>query len=782
MSVFTDAGKKEGVEVWRMEKLAPARWTQLGEFYSGDCYIVLHTIKVRARYDLYYWLGKESSVDEKGGVAICAVELDQLLGDVPVQFREVQEYESGGFVSLWKKFGGLRYLDGGVDSAFRHVGPKEYKPRLLHVKGKHSVRVRQVSLSAASLNEGDAFVLDAGLSVYSWNGKEANRYEVLKAAEVIRFIKQERSQSNLEVVKVNDKSASAEQKAAFWKLLGGEKSIAAAEHGTDELHDVKQAKDLLLFTMAAEGFIATGVTAPFTRKHFDSNSIYLLDTSSMDGIFVWIGNKTAVDARKKAMPMAEAYINDHKLPLGTPICRIQEGTETALFKTMVSQFEAPRPKNWTHTTVASMRDSEVDIASLHTERQQATVISKRDRADEKITIWRVENFELVDVPVAQYGEFFDGDSYVIEYVYTPKKGRGEAVLYFWQGKNSTVDEKGAVAMFVTRMDNERHNGMAVQVRVPMGKEPLAFLLLLNGKMIIHKGGAKSGFRSSLPTDAEPTSVRLYHIRGESPMECKATQVYSLAASLHSNDVFVLVNENVPTLWKGRGASAEEQELGVELCERLCKAKPSAVLNEGEETEEFWNLLGGKTEYASDMSLYDPAFLPRLFQISNASGALRCEEVFNFAQEDLLEEDVMLLDAKTAVFVWIGKLANKDEIKQAPVIARQYIEAAPDNRGSVPDIIVHQGHEPFLFTSHFNWDDTPKAFEPLAELIKEPTKVCSIYPLEQLQRELPAGVVSSEKENYLSPEDFKTAFNMSKEEFAALAQWKKNELKKKNRLF
>ena len=90
MSSFAAAGQRPGLEVWRVEHLNVQPWTDFGQFYSGDSYLVLHTIAVNTKYDLYYWLGESSSVDEKGVVAFKAVELDQQLGDVPVQYRECQ--------------------------------------------------------------------------------------------------------------------------------------------------------------------------------------------------------------------------------------------------------------------------------------------------------------------------------------------------------------------------------------------------------------------------------------------------------------------------------------------------------------------------------------------------------------------------------------------------------------------------------------------------------------------------------------------------------------------
>ena len=78
-----------------------------------------------------------------------------------------------------------------------------------------------------------------------------------------------------------------------------------------------------------------------------------------------------------------------------------------------------------------------------------------------------------------------------------------------------------------------------------------------------------------------------------------------------------------------------------------------TLSEGTEPALFWATLGGKAPYADSgrMQEEEGEDHVRLFECSNATGNFRCEEIAEFTQEDLDEDDVMLLDSGSEVCVY-----------------------------------------------------------------------------------------------------------------------------------
>jgi len=187
-AAWDKVGQEVGLQIWRIEKFLVKSWPKehYGEFYSGDSYIVLHTMvddNGKKKYDIFFWLGAQTTQDEAGTAAYKTVELDDYLGDEPVQYREVQANETKKFLDLFPK---MTVLDGGIGSGFRYVKPEHYVSRLLNVSGyqKH-IQVHQVPLKLESLNNLDTFVLDAGLKIFQFNGSKATVWEKRKANAIV---------------------------------------------------------------------------------------------------------------------------------------------------------------------------------------------------------------------------------------------------------------------------------------------------------------------------------------------------------------------------------------------------------------------------------------------------------------------------------------------------------------------------------------------------------------------------------------------------------------------
>jgi len=324
---WKDAGKKLGLQIWRIEKFHVVAWPveRYGKFYTGDSYIVLRTFKKdpeaeKLSFDVHFWIGNKSTQDEYGTAAYKTVELDDYLNGDPVQHREIQGYESELFCSYFKK---IEFLEGGVETGFHHVEPEKYQPRLLHLKGKKNVVVREVPYKTESLNSGDVFVLDAGLDIYQMNGKECGAMERAKAAELTHAIEQERNGKAR--VWVFDEADERDSHAIkFWELLGGRKPIAPATP------DVAEKVEKKLFRLSDEtGKMQMVQCKEVSFKSLESKDAFILDAGFE--IFVWVGKGASKEEKSKGLGYATDYLFKNNRPKTLPISRILEGAESDLF-------------------------------------------------------------------------------------------------------------------------------------------------------------------------------------------------------------------------------------------------------------------------------------------------------------------------------------------------------------------------------------------------------------------------------------------------------------------
>jgi len=218
------------------------------------------------------------------------------------------------------------------------VTAEKYQPRLLHLCGTtiKNVVVREVDLSAKSLNSADVFVLDAGLKIYQFNGKSSKPVERNRGGALSNAIKDEREGgSQVFVFEEGDNDAVS---AEFWKFFGGPqtiaadtpKSAAAAASGQGAkkvLFKLSDASGKLQFTKISEGTIS--------RSALSSKDAFILDSGFH--IYAWVGKETSPQERKNALQYAMNYLSEQHKPLNIPVSRIFEGGENEVFN---AQFSA----------------------------------------------------------------------------------------------------------------------------------------------------------------------------------------------------------------------------------------------------------------------------------------------------------------------------------------------------------------------------------------------------------------------------------------------------------
>ncbi|KAG8014034.1 Gelsolin [Nibea albiflora] len=708
---FVGAGKVPGLQVWRIENLdlKPVPKALYGNFYTGDAYLLLHTTSAPS-YNIHMWLGNECSQDESGAAAIFAMQLDDFLGGGPVQYREVQNYESNTLLGYFKS--GIKYQKGGVASGFQHVVTNDMNvKRLLHIKGRRAIRATEVDMSWSNFNKGDCFIIDLGKNIYQWCGSECNRFEKLKAAEVAIDIRDNMRNGRGQLHIVEEGHESAE----ILEALGPKPEIAPSVADDDKADKSNRKKGALYMISDASGTMkvtAVAQSSPFKQAMLSPEECYILDNGPDKNIFVWKGRpKANMAERKAAMSAGQQFIKDKGYAKTTQIQVLPAGGETTLFKQFFSDWrdkdETTGPsKAYTIGRIAKVPQVPFDASTLHSNKTMAAQHGMVDDGKGKVQIWRVENGDKVPVDPSSYGQFYGGDCYLILYSYRVG-GREQHIIYTWWGLKCTQDELAASAFLTVQLDDSM-GGAPVQVRVTQGQEPPHLMSLFQGKpMIIHTGGtSRKGGQS------QAAGTRLFHIRQSSSHATRAVEVEASASNLNTNDVFVLKSSNALFVWRGTGASDEEMEAAKHVVGFL-GGSPSQV-SEGKESADFWSALGGKKEYQTSKSLQNVVKPPRLFGCSNKTGRLDVEEVpGDFTQSDLATDDVMILDTWDQIFIWIGNEANAVEKTGAPKIAKEYVDSDPSGRGGLPITTIKQGAEPPTFTGWFQaWDSKMWETDPL----------------------------------------------------------------------
>jgi hypothetical protein len=338
----------------------------------------------------------------------------------------------------------------------------EEKPynRLFLVKGRRHIRVIQVECSAKSLNEDDAFVLDAQDSIFVWFGLYTNRIEKGKAAKFATRYKNQEKKGIPSVIYID--SDSDRTRSDFWFALSEKGSLQCeTQTAVSDLVFEKELMDTFILyeilKMEADGDDHDSYS---TRKierqgslysrdlERHSQKVYLLDCVSE--IYVWEAKNSVKLARRFAEEYAEqlkasrhpwviyAVVYEDEEPIlfrekfaDWPEFHFHAAEKQAHYLQSKRQFDVNTMLESSFTT-SPIRKPDASWYDNH----MPITIDNVDDGKGHVTIWIVENYklrELNDFDTSLYGQFYASESYVISYIWEYYK-KTRCMLYFWLGR------------------------------------------------------------------------------------------------------------------------------------------------------------------------------------------------------------------------------------------------------------------------------------------------------------------------------------------------------------
>uniref|UniRef100_A0A8D0G2V4 Villin like n=1 Tax=Sphenodon punctatus TaxID=8508 RepID=A0A8D0G2V4_SPHPU len=330
-----------------------------------------------------------------------------------------------------------------------------------------------------------------------------------------------------------------------------------------------------------------------------------------------------------------------------------------------------------------------------------------------LLLWR--NMKMVPLPNKAYGSFFEGDCYIV--LNNKKTSNGFSTdLHYWIGRDSSQDEQGAAALYVTQLDDAL-GGSPVQHREVQGHESAAFKSYFKNGIIYKKGGVASGFKH---VETNMYNIkRLLHVKGKKHVS--ATEVDLSWDSFNKGDVFLLDLGKVLIQWNGPECNVSEKTRGMVLArsirdgERGGRAQIGIIDNEKDAPDLMQIMKAVLGERKGELRDAIPDAKAdelqkanvRLYHVYEKDSDLVVQEIATrpLTQDLLHHEDCHILDqGGFKIFVWRGKDSSKEERKAAFSRAVGFIQAKGYPATTNVEVI-NDGAESAMFKQLFrSWSE------------------------------------------------------------------------------
>ncbi|KAJ3179253.1 hypothetical protein HDU85_004944 [Gaertneriomyces sp. JEL0708] len=457
----SEIGEEDGVYVFRIESLFPVLMDadSNGRFCVADCYIILNS---QSRDDQYYdndtaanldhkiyvWIGDEAEVDKRFCAAMYSTGLRNWLAVKENVDRETPDDESKDFLDL---FGGkITHEDASAatESGLFVAKEKRYPLRMYMLYGGRDVKIRLVDPSYWSLKSSVVFLLDWGLEMYQWNGRDARLNHKAKCRMLVDRINRLERVGRASVMELDEGS----ETPRFWDILGGERTASEqgadeAEEGTDEF-EYRMIGEAPAILYRAFNEINSDLDAHivakgrFRRALLASDGAYILDAGVE--LFMWIGKAASSSVRAAATELLARVVPLQKRPKWLGLDRLAEDHESEVFKMRFPDWDkADKDLNWLdikeQAALGRLKSKskaagiQVDVRALYAPAPSHTLsttvedaLTHANALLHSFSAFVYQRGRFVELPKSECGHFFTDDAYVFLCVYRLEEERERA--------------------------------------------------------------------------------------------------------------------------------------------------------------------------------------------------------------------------------------------------------------------------------------------------------------------------------------------------------------------
>ncbi|CAF0908368.1 unnamed protein product, partial [Didymodactylos carnosus] len=633
-------GHQTGVTCWEIENFLPKQLEQQlnGTFYTGDCYIILKTYVDPAgitEWQIYFWIGKDATLDKQACAAMHAVNLRNMLGASCRTQREEQADETEEFLTLFNNR--IHLIDGArTETGFWVVRDVEHPTRFYRITGTQKLHLELVPVAVSSLDPRHVFYLDIGPKLYVWNGKKCNYITRNKARLFVEKVNKSERKTLSELIQINQ----GEEPAQFWRDLGGLPTNFQITNHVPE--DFTPERSILYKVDLGQEFIELPQVeleygGILKKELLHTRNIYILDCFTE--LFIWIGKKSARLVRMAATRLAVELLAMIRRPAHAVITKT---LESQVFKSKFEGWDDVIGVDFTRTAESVLKKG-ADMKKILQENEmkcnlQALFKSRplwqtREQAREALEEWNIfllqpfsmfvfENKKFVKLPDDERGQFYSRDCYlfVARYLLPEddpdnvdnselddeiKESDTEKFVYFWQGRDAN-NAAWFSFNFTFRQELIDVLGEFEIVKLMQQQENQRFMSHFNRKFIIRNGKRRTATQRQQQPNQRLQQTEMFHLRWSySTILTRCIQIEPSASNLCSEFCYIVTVPldsgdiiGIVYVWIGNSADQEDALLTQEIANEMYNDSYTIqVINEGSEPENFfWVGLGGRHPY------------------------------------------------------------------------------------------------------------------------------------------------------------------------------------------